>query len=238
MDQTADSHYAVLGVQRVASAAEIRRAYRRALVAAHPDKGGARERFERLQSAYAVLSDRAERIIYDEKLNRGLAAGQDGSSCAEVVQTAAGAQVQRAATGVTAVVHGQTQGAAQRPVQPLQPPRCRQQATPCDSQLAAATATIQALLALGTSQPGSTAALSLGEAYASRAQLRRAAGQLHHAMFDAEEALRLHPGLDAAAALLRELAAAIDAAEASGAGGHADSDSSRSSGSDDEFCGF
>lgn len=239
-EQRDGSHYAVLGMERGASAAEVRQAYRRALITAHPDKGGPRERFEQLQAAFAVLSDPVERLIYDEKLDRELGAGKDSGSCIQGAAAAAGSQLQRATPGVAAVVHGQTRGAAKQTLQPLQPPRCHQPASPCCSRLAAATDAIKALLQqLGTSQRGSPAAVSLGEAYASRAQLCKAAGQLHHALFDAEEALRLHPGLDIAAELRRELTAAIHVAEASDTGGRqTHSEGSRSSSSDDEPGGF
>ncbi len=38
-------------------AAQIRRAYRGLLVAAHPDRGGSEERFRSIKLAYSVLSD-------------------------------------------------------------------------------------------------------------------------------------------------------------------------------------
>lgn len=234
--QLGDSHYALLGVERGASAADVRRAYRRALVTAHPDKGGPRERFERLQAAFAVLSDPAERLIYDERLDRERGAGGHGSSRGIEVAAAAGARVQRATAGVTAVVHGQAQGASQQALQPLQPPQRRQQAASCNSQLAAATAAIQELLQAGAAQPTSPAAVPLAVAYAARAELRRAAGQLHHALFDAEEALRLHPGLGSAASLRGELITAIGFADEDSIGTqHASHPDSSSTSSEDEL---
>ncbi|KAL4419854.1 hypothetical protein ABPG75_006952 [Micractinium tetrahymenae] len=233
--QPADSHYALLGIERSASAADIRRAYRRELVTAHPDKGGPRERFEQLQAAFAVLSDPTERLIYDERLDRELGASGAGCGSSGATAAAAGgaARVRRDTAGVTAVVHGQTQGSAEQPLQPLQPPQCRQQVTACDSQLAAATAAIQELQA-GAGQPGSAAAATLAAAYLSRAELRCAAGQLHHALFDAEEALRLQPGLERTAELRGKLAAEVEAADACGTGGQ-DAHSNGSSSSDDDF---
>jgi DnaJ-class molecular chaperone len=62
-------HYAVLGVQRGASADEIRAAYRKAARASHPDlhpkDATAHERFKRVQVAYEVLGDPARRAAYD-----------------------------------------------------------------------------------------------------------------------------------------------------------------------------
>lgn len=50
----------VLGVAVDASEAEIRRAYREALLRTHPDKGGDAEQFRRVQEAYEALGAGAE----------------------------------------------------------------------------------------------------------------------------------------------------------------------------------
>jgi curved DNA-binding protein CbpA len=59
--------YIVLGVPRLASGAEIARAYRRAARASHPDRGGAgsSERFQAVSDAYEVLRDPRRRAVYD-----------------------------------------------------------------------------------------------------------------------------------------------------------------------------
>lgn len=59
------SHYEVLGVPVTASEAEIRRAYRRAARAHHPDHGGDVVEFRRVTLAYEVLSDPRARTAYD-----------------------------------------------------------------------------------------------------------------------------------------------------------------------------
>lgn len=65
----AQSLYDVLGVARDASQAEIRKAYRRAALAAHPDKNpgdaDAQDRFVKIGAAYEVLSDENRRAHYD-----------------------------------------------------------------------------------------------------------------------------------------------------------------------------
>ncbi len=60
------SLYDELGVKKEADAAEIRRAYRKKASKTHPDKGGSSEAFQRVQHAYALLTDPARRQRYDE----------------------------------------------------------------------------------------------------------------------------------------------------------------------------
>ncbi len=66
------NHYQVLGVAPTASAAEIKRAYRRLATELHPDKhGGDRhyeERFKAVAVAYGVLGDADRRAQYDYQL--------------------------------------------------------------------------------------------------------------------------------------------------------------------------
>lgn len=57
--------YAELGVERSATAEEIKRAYRREAIKRHPDRGGDKESFQRLQIAHEILSDSAKRAEYD-----------------------------------------------------------------------------------------------------------------------------------------------------------------------------
>src|ERR671920_2358331 len=62
--------YAVLGVSKDASAADIKKAYRKLAQQHHPDanKGdkASEERFKEVGRAYAVLSDPKKRAEYDE----------------------------------------------------------------------------------------------------------------------------------------------------------------------------
>jgi curved DNA-binding protein CbpA len=60
------THYEELGVEPDATKAEIKKAYRKLVVKAHPDQGGDEQRFKRLQKAYEVLSDDEKRAAYDE----------------------------------------------------------------------------------------------------------------------------------------------------------------------------
>ena len=58
-------HYSTLGVSKNASSDEIKKAYRKAASAHHPDKGGNKEKFQEVQSAYETLSDPNQRAEYD-----------------------------------------------------------------------------------------------------------------------------------------------------------------------------
>jgi molecular chaperone DnaJ len=67
---TKPDYYQVLGVKRGASAAEIRKAYRRLARKFHPDVNpgdkAAEEKFKQIQEAYAVLSDPKKKKTYDQ----------------------------------------------------------------------------------------------------------------------------------------------------------------------------
>ncbi|CAD6555715.1 Chaperone protein DnaJ [Paraburkholderia hiiakae] len=62
--------YDLLGVSDDASDADIKRAYRRAAMKAHPDRNMGREasahaQFQEIKEAYAILSDPTQRSVYD-----------------------------------------------------------------------------------------------------------------------------------------------------------------------------
>jgi curved DNA-binding protein len=57
--------YQTLGVGKNATADEIKRAYRKLASKHHPDKGGDKEKFQLIQTAYATLSDPNRRAAYD-----------------------------------------------------------------------------------------------------------------------------------------------------------------------------
>ncbi|KAE8657630.1 putative kinesin heavy chain [Hibiscus syriacus] len=76
MSKAGTCYYSVLGVCKQASAYEIRDAYRRQALKWHPDRwmknpkasGEAKQRFQCIQEAYSVLSDKGKREIYDAGL--------------------------------------------------------------------------------------------------------------------------------------------------------------------------
>ena len=59
------NYYQILGVEKSASADEIKRAFRRLASQHHPDKGGDTTQFQEIQEAYSVLGDDAKRAEYD-----------------------------------------------------------------------------------------------------------------------------------------------------------------------------
>lgn len=59
------NYYEILGVDRTASADEIKRAYRKLASQHHPDKGGDKGKFQEIQAAYDTLGDDAKRSEYD-----------------------------------------------------------------------------------------------------------------------------------------------------------------------------
>ncbi|CAN6306926.1 unnamed protein product [Urochloa humidicola] len=69
-------YYAMLGIRKNASPTDIRTAYRRLAMKWHPDRwasdpgasGEAKRRFQRIQEAYSVLSDKGKKAMYDAGL--------------------------------------------------------------------------------------------------------------------------------------------------------------------------
>jgi molecular chaperone DnaJ len=71
-------YYEVLGIQRNASEAEIKSAYRKLALTYHPDRNqgskDAEEKFKEAAEAYAVLADPQKRSVYDRYGHAGLGA--------------------------------------------------------------------------------------------------------------------------------------------------------------------
>ncbi|EME78148.1 uncharacterized protein MYCFIDRAFT_33651 [Pseudocercospora fijiensis CIRAD86] len=83
------SYYTVLGVERIATDEEIKKAYRKKALELHPDRNYGNEEhatqtFAEVQSAYEVLSDPQERAWYDSHESAILRGGEPGDGNAPV----------------------------------------------------------------------------------------------------------------------------------------------------------
>lgn len=79
-------YYAILEVSREATAAEIKKAYRRLAMKYHPDRNPgnkeAEEKFKEIQRAYDVLSDEQKRAAYDRYGHAGVEGAAAGAGAA------------------------------------------------------------------------------------------------------------------------------------------------------------
>lgn len=62
--------YDILDLKRDCDAKDVKRAFKKAALTAHPDKGGTDELFQMVNEAYNVLVDPAQRADYDRDLKR------------------------------------------------------------------------------------------------------------------------------------------------------------------------
>jgi molecular chaperone DnaJ len=75
---TKRDYYEALGVGKNASADEIKKAFRRAAVKHHPDRGGDETKFKEVNEAYEVLKDPSKRQRYDQFGHAGVGSGAGG----------------------------------------------------------------------------------------------------------------------------------------------------------------
>ncbi|NTW62291.1 molecular chaperone DnaJ [Candidatus Saccharibacteria bacterium] len=76
---TKRDYYEILGISKSASDDEIKKAYRKAAVAHHPDKeGGDEAKFKEASEAYEVLKDKTKRQRYDQFGHAGVGGNAGG----------------------------------------------------------------------------------------------------------------------------------------------------------------
>jgi molecular chaperone DnaJ len=75
---TNSDYYDILGIKKDASADEIKKAFRKAAIEHHPDRGGDEAKFKQLNEAYEVLKDPAKRQRYDQFGKAGVGGNSGG----------------------------------------------------------------------------------------------------------------------------------------------------------------
>jgi molecular chaperone DnaJ len=71
-------YYEVLGVDKSASADEIKKAFRKEAIKHHPDRGGDEAKFKELNEAYEVLKDSSKKQRYDQFGHAGVGGNGGG----------------------------------------------------------------------------------------------------------------------------------------------------------------
>src|ERR1700722_1994298 len=73
-------YYEVLGLSKSASADEIKKAFRKAAIEHHPDRGGDEAKFKEVNEAYEVLKDPSKRQRYDQFGHAGVGGSTGGGN--------------------------------------------------------------------------------------------------------------------------------------------------------------
>ena len=73
-----ENYYEILGVRENASQDEIKKAYRKASLKNHPDRGGNKEEFQKINDAYQTLGDPQKRQQYNMQKNNPFMASSGG----------------------------------------------------------------------------------------------------------------------------------------------------------------
>ena len=73
-----ESYYDILGVKRDALQEDIKKAYRKLSMKHHPDRGGNKEIFQKINEAYQTLGDDSHRNTYNMQLDGNPLAGLFG----------------------------------------------------------------------------------------------------------------------------------------------------------------
>lgn len=93
--------YDTLGVEKTATADEIKRAFRKKALRSHPDRGGDEETFKALSEAYEILSDDEKRTMYDKYGREGVSDDRSSNppDFGDIFGSVFGQQTSRRSTG-------------------------------------------------------------------------------------------------------------------------------------------
>jgi curved DNA-binding protein len=64
-----NDYYKILGIDRASTQDQIKQAYRRLASKFHPDHGGNTDAFQKIQTAYSILSDPEKKDLYDNPIH-------------------------------------------------------------------------------------------------------------------------------------------------------------------------
>eukprot|EP00890_Picochlorum_soloecismus_P002346 jgi/Picsp_1/3111/NSC_05952-R1_chaperone protein len=202
-NEQSESLYSILGIPEKATHKDIRKAYLKKIVSEHPDKGGSKENFERVQKAYSTLSNCEERAIYDER--RGVSQHNDCQAVRVDPNTAP--RTYFSGDGIKVEVHGQTQIPKGDRYFRMKGTSVGQQTETCsDDNLSVLNSAIcHGKENLRDSPLSLPARRQLGNSYLNRSKYYITKGKLHHARFDIEEVLSLCPEHEEALLILDTL---------------------------------
>jgi DnaJ-class molecular chaperone len=67
-----EDYYKILGIEKTANSDEIKKKYRKLSMKHHPDRGGSKDTFQKINEAYQILGDDQKRKMYDVQSNNPL----------------------------------------------------------------------------------------------------------------------------------------------------------------------
>ena len=91
--------YEILGVDKKADFNTIKKAYFKLARTHHPDRGGDKDKFQEIQGAYEVLSDKEKRELYDKYGEDGIKEGGGGGHPGDLFSNLFGNPRERGPTG-------------------------------------------------------------------------------------------------------------------------------------------
>jgi len=116
------SYYDLLGVSREATADEVKKAYKKAALVHHPDKGGDEEKFKECGKAVETLTDPSKRASYDSSLMRTRSRDGQRGSYMDRMASSDRAAAARASTTTASTAGAPTSSQSASDTRPPRPP--------------------------------------------------------------------------------------------------------------------